>query len=1331
MRNMFSTKWWVATIGLLLLVALIFLSRVSFGHAAPLEQILSNKEFSNPAVSAVKSTTCDIEEFTNIEANFQWMVQIRAASPSAFSDDEYRITALNYIASAEKCFLATNQLNIQTNNPYTDTIIIDHGGVGDSGFDSDPRAEFVTRGRKWGLSSPFTGGSNIPGPGIPGGLVTYSYIANGVGHAANPVDNGGANIDVRTGLGVNACVQNEIATAFAAWSAIANIQFAEVVDNNVPSDAGGAVGDIRIGAHPFDGPSNTLAHAYFPPPIFNTIAGDMHFDTSEIWACTPGSGVIDIGIVALHEIGHSIGLNHEPIPPTGNPAVMNPTYDSTLTGLLLDDINGVTSIYGRVTQVGLTLTKTDTPDPVLATQALTYTLAVANNDATDVTGVVLTDLLDPNVTFASASDGGTENAGSVIWNVPLITAGQIVTRTLLVTVNSVADSTILTNNATVTATGGISATSVATTTVISQTVTNGTITVNACNDQNADGDCNDGEVLLVNAGVEACLNDTTLCQSVPATFTNQAAGNYTAFLRFSGASQGYYPTTGHTPVNIALGQTQIISLGAVYPVHPKGVAVQQELNKVYVAFQGPVITSPQRSKPYPFVAVIHGTTNEVLYTIPGGAGGVTPVGPRTPNGEGIGRGPWGVAVSGDGRYVYVGAFEDGLVSVINPYSDTVVANLQPARSDFQPTAPAVDPVTGRVHFPDYRGGRMVVLEGLSIIADQNIIIPPAAFSPFEMVVAAGVPSRDFVTLRDALSPNRFKYVGLDNPDAANLNFYNVDVPGNGTGVPHAIGLWQNNGTSRLYLTFASDPRPTNNPFPNPNKLLIYDLVGKDPLNPRSRDLGGDFAEVGLLYNKEANHMLGTFGGFAYNDSNGDAAACTSSGNGGTYVVNSGDTIAPGPLPSLVVGNPPLVSAGLAWVNPFEIAINSNKTTDGKTKIYVTDRCWNEFPTPGGGLTGGAVLILFDTSSNPTPTPTPTVSPTPSATLTPTLTATPTSVLPTSTPTITPVNTSTPTNTPSPTSTATPVSAPPDTPTPTSTATPTPTSTPTPTATPTPIAGAALRLAPSPLLLRLDQSGVTAVEAVNMTNLYAVEFQLTYDPTLVEVVDADPSQPGTQVAAGSVFVGHPFFIIQNEASNGLINFSATLQAPAAPFVGTGSLVEITWHSLSTGQSILAFSQADLSDQNGQIIPLTRLDGQLVVTAGLVVQGQAQLQGRSNHSGITVATADRQIQTGADGRFELEVEGAYLLHLTAPGYLSAQVAGDTTTISSSSTFKLDKVTLLAGDVTGDDRINIFDLAFMASRYGGTDPAADINRDGRVNIFDLALAASNYGMQGPIKQ
>ena len=103
-------------------------------------------------------------------------------------------------------------------------------------------------------------------------------------------------------------------------------------------------GDIRIswqvGDHgdgsPFDGPSNVLAHAFYPTH------GGLHFDDDETWTDNnPPSGV-DLVSVAIHELGHSLGLGHS----SDTNAVMYAYYTGIRRNLNPDDIAGIQAIYG-------------------------------------------------------------------------------------------------------------------------------------------------------------------------------------------------------------------------------------------------------------------------------------------------------------------------------------------------------------------------------------------------------------------------------------------------------------------------------------------------------------------------------------------------------------------------------------------------------------------------------------------------------------------------------------------------------------------------------------------------------------------------------------------------------------------------------------------------------------------------------------------------------------------------------------------------------------------------------------------------------------------------
>ncbi len=104
----------------------------------------------------------------------------------------------------------------------------------------------------------------------------------------------------------------------------------------------------------------------------------------------------------------------------------------------------------------LTITKRADPDPVNAGEELTYTIVVTNGSPTDdATNTVITDTLDGNVSFASASDSGEYDAGAVTWDVGLLAANNTISRTLVVTVDSAFSGPSLQNTAEVTSTGGV------------------------------------------------------------------------------------------------------------------------------------------------------------------------------------------------------------------------------------------------------------------------------------------------------------------------------------------------------------------------------------------------------------------------------------------------------------------------------------------------------------------------------------------------------------------------------------------------------------------------------------------------------------------------------------------------------------------------------------------------------------------------------------------------------------------------------------------------------------------------------------------------------------
>ncbi|XP_035663521.1 collagenase 3-like [Branchiostoma floridae] len=136
-------------------------------------------------------------------------------------------------------------------------------------------------------------------------------------------------------------VNDAIAMAFKVWSDVINIEFKRVPPY-YKSDvtirfAKGYHGDGT--KNTFDGPGGTLAHAFYPE-----YGGNCHFDEAETWTVGElNDAGKDLYQVAVHELGHTLGLGHSDVPD----AIMIPTYlYRPFFKLHPDDVAGIQRLYG-------------------------------------------------------------------------------------------------------------------------------------------------------------------------------------------------------------------------------------------------------------------------------------------------------------------------------------------------------------------------------------------------------------------------------------------------------------------------------------------------------------------------------------------------------------------------------------------------------------------------------------------------------------------------------------------------------------------------------------------------------------------------------------------------------------------------------------------------------------------------------------------------------------------------------------------------------------------------------------------------------------------------
>ena len=125
--------------------------------------------------------------------------------------------------------------------------------------------------------------------------------------------------------------------------------------------------------------------------------------------------------------------------------------------------------------------------------------------------------------------------------------------------------------------------------------------------------------------------------------------------------------------------------------------------------------------------------------------------------------------------------------------------------------------------------------------------------------------------------------------------------------------------------------------------------------------------------------------------------------------------------------------------------------------------------------------------------------------------------------------------------------------------------------------------------------------------------------------------------------------------------------------------------------------------------------------------------------TIAAATDSGQKEQSFTFDAVTKGTYDLVVTKPGHLSYTVknveVGDGPLDLTAMTGKpYQTITLLAGDVNRDGKINLTDLSIFKNNFGKTGSAvtnllADITGDGKTNLLDLGVLKNSFG-RTPIK-
>ncbi len=140
-----------------------------------------------------------------------------------------------------------------------------------------------------------------------------------------------------------------------------------------------------------------------------------------------------------------------------------------------------------------------------------------------------------------------------------------------------------------------------------------------------------------------------------------------------------------------------------------------------------------------------------------------------------------------------------------------------------------------------------------------------------------------------------------------------------------------------------------------------------------------------------------------------------------------------------------------------------------------------------------------------------------------------------------------------------------------------------------------------LEIELGTTRVVSISVEDVTNLYQADMYLSFDPDLLEVVDAAPDSEDIQIRAGTFL--SPDLVAENIVyqNEGEIYFSVEQLEPTEPVSGSGDLAAITFLAEEIGESALRFEEFYLTDYEGEAIATSLQNGSITVIVTETITG----------------------------------------------------------------------------------------------------------------------------------
>ncbi|WP_314584695.1 beta-N-acetylglucosaminidase domain-containing protein [Paenibacillus terrigena] len=243
------------------------------------------------------------------------------------------------------------------------------------------------------------------------------------------------------------------------------------------------------------------------------------------------------------------------------------------------------------------------------------------------------------------------------------------------------------------------------------------------------------------------------------------------------------------------------------------------------------------------------------------------------------------------------------------------------------------------------------------------------------------------------------------------------------------------------------------------------------------------------------------------------------------------------------------------------------------------------------------------------------------------------------------------------------------------------------------------------------------------SVYAQDLAMNYDANVMEFVSAKSLEDGVNL------------LETGKDTPGKLRFILASEGPGHAITGDKQLLELTFKAKKVSQmteGTISISNATLADQVGAESNIAV--SSLAIQVNPTPSDKTELNNlirtvQAAYDAAVEGTQIGQYPAGSKAKLLTAIQAAQAVANNASATVDQVVAAIQALQQALDTFKASVITTKPGDVNGDGKVSIGDLAMVAAHYGKTSSSPDweqvkkmdINGDNVIDIKDLAAIAS----------